>query len=86
MIEFYAKESVPIARDPDNLLSALVAYYHDYSTKSMCFEDLRNAYLLSLPEQREFLQQLAKHAESIEAKYDTEVCTDMSPFLLCCSF
>ena len=86
MIEFYAKESVPIARDPDNLLSALVAYYHDYSTKSMCFEDLRNAYLLSIPEQHEFLQQLAKHAESIEAKYDTEVCTDMSPFLLCCSF
>ena len=75
MIRFYAKGSIPIEGDPDNLLSALLAFYYDYSTKSMCFEDLRDAYLLTIPEQREFLQQLAKHAESIEPKDHTEVST-----------
>jgi len=64
MIEFYISD--PALSDHNDLLSALLAYYYDYSASPMCFQDLRCAYHLPLSQRREFLTQVARHAGAIE--------------------
>lgn len=72
MIEFCISDRA--SADHSDLLSALLAYYYDYSASPMCFQDLRCAYHLPLSQRREFLVQVARHAGAIEYRdNDTEV-------------
>jgi len=74
MIEFFISDPASLKQDSTDLLPALLAYYYDYSASPMCFQDLRSAHLLPLPQRREFLVQIARHAGAIQYQdNDTEV-------------
>ncbi|MCJ1471830.1 hypothetical protein MMC13_000471 [Lambiella insularis] len=69
LIDYYAANPLPIDHDPDDLLSALLAYYYDYSTSPICFEGLRLAHLLTRPQKVKFLDQVRRYADT---KYGLE--------------
>ncbi|MCJ1247485.1 hypothetical protein MMC30_004699 [Trapelia coarctata] len=73
MIEFFISDPASLKEDTTGLLSALLAYYYDYSASPMCFQDLRSAQLLPLSKRREFLVQVARYAGAIQyQENDTE--------------
>ncbi|MCJ1287188.1 hypothetical protein MMC26_006536 [Xylographa opegraphella] len=61
MVEFYAADPVRTGNDCGNLLSALLAFYYEYSASPVCFDGLRHAQRLALDQKREFLIMIEKH-------------------------
>ncbi|MCJ1404693.1 hypothetical protein MMC11_007919 [Xylographa trunciseda] len=66
MIEFYAADSVRPDNDSGSLLSALLAFYYQYSTSPVCFDGLRHAQRLSPDQKREFLIEIERHTNPDE--------------------
>ncbi|MCJ1435963.1 hypothetical protein MMC27_005339 [Xylographa pallens] len=66
MIEFYAAHPVRIGSDSGTLLSALLAFYYEYSASPVCFDGLRHAQRLPLEQKREFLIKIEKHTNPDE--------------------
>ncbi|MCJ1377257.1 hypothetical protein MMC17_000349 [Xylographa soralifera] len=60
MVELYAADPVRPDNDSGSLLSALLAFYYEYSASPVCFDGLRHAQRLPLDQKREFLIKIEK--------------------------
>ncbi|MCJ1394753.1 hypothetical protein MMC18_007633 [Xylographa bjoerkii] len=66
MIEFYATNPMRLDNDSGTLLSALLAFYYEYSASPVCFDGLRHAQRLPLDQKRKFLIEIEKHTNPDE--------------------
>ena len=74
MVEFYAADPERTGNGSGSLLSALLAFYYEYSASPVCFDGLRHAQRLPLDQKREFLIKIEKHTNPDElTKFSGEV-------------
>ena len=79
MVEFYATDQVRPDNDSGSLLSALLAFYYEYSASSICFDGLRHAQHLPLDQKRQFLIEIEKHTSSDEIMEFSEEVNPLLP-------
>ena len=79
LVEFYASDPVWTGNDSDGLLSALLAFYYQYSASSICFDGLRHARRLVLDQKREFLLEIEKHNNPDKTMEFSEEVHSMAP-------